>query len=215
MLTVVSKWLIITDNQILNFIFALSSYLTQNTISLSDKEQSRQQSRMSVNLCIKCPSFLPDFNRNWQVQTRCSTNAKYEISPKSVLWSGVALFYEDRQIGGQTRWSWQCHDAPKTVKMVRMQYNPLLCSTALTETVRYTYGENRRMKTGKKQTSYTLFLHSPIRHHYTQRGILRHYVIFSNSLFLPLHWPNIHPSYMQSSPYVTSFILRSALPPVS
>jgi len=91
-----------TNNQYINFTFSLSSYLTQNKTSLSDKEQSQQQNTKSINLCAQCLSFLPDFNRNWKMQTHCSTNAKHEISPKSIWW-GVVLFYEKRQIGGQTR----------------------------------------------------------------------------------------------------------------
>jgi len=66
-------------------------------------------------------------------------NAKHEISPKSV-WSGLALFRENRQMGGQTRRSWQWHNAPKMVNMARRQHNSFLCSTVLTETVRYPYG---------------------------------------------------------------------------
>jgi hypothetical protein len=71
--------------QIVKFLFALSSYLTENTVCLDYKDQSRRCINVSRSSC-EVSVISPHINQYRKVSTNFRKNTKYEISRKFVQW---------------------------------------------------------------------------------------------------------------------------------
>jgi hypothetical protein len=88
-------------------------------------------SQMYVDLPVKCPLFLSDFNETWIFSTDFRKILKYQISWKSVQWEPSCSMRTDRHDEAKSRFSQYCERALKTSNRLDSANWPTACANEM------------------------------------------------------------------------------------